>query len=231
MAATAESCPHCDIEALVIREPRVVPSGQRRVEIDDEYLRCPQCGEDFYSSGQAEQRHRRAIEKCRAEDNLLSPSQIKGIREELTLTQRQFESLLGVGEKTCVRWENGRVCQNVTTDRLIRLLAANRTNVRVLAGINCVSLPDSCLIPASGYQSEKHAGWNYNVPLTDLRPMTNVSLSGTSEAAFIGRDIQGDFDPSLEQDIRTQEVSGQLRDAATRFDDLFAPTRRSREHS
>lgn len=147
MTTTSELCPNCEIAATLVRERRSVPLGQRRVEIDLEFFRCPECNEEYYSLEQADLRHRRAIEKARLEDNLLTPNQIKSIREALTLSQRMFEQLLGVGEKTCVRWEQGRVCQNVSTDRLIRLLAADRENIQRLAAINGIVLPDSCFVP------------------------------------------------------------------------------------
>lgn len=147
MTATTELCPNCDVAATLVRERRTVPLGQRRVDIDVELFRCPECNEEFYSSDQANLRHVRAVEKARFEDNLLSPTQIKSIREGLNLSQRMFELILGVGEKTCVRWEQGRVCQNASTDRLIRLIAADRENIQRLAGINGVVLPDSCFVP------------------------------------------------------------------------------------
>lgn len=140
MSQLPNVCPHCGIEPLLIREEREVPLGQRRLLIEDEWSRCPQCGEDFYMPVQADRRHRLALERARLEDGLLSPTEIRQIRASLGLTQREFEGVLGVGEKTVVRWETGRVCQNKSADRLVRLVAANRQNLRALAAINGVSL-------------------------------------------------------------------------------------------
>ncbi len=131
-------CAHCEVPAQVVRERRMVPVGQRRVEIDDEWMRCATCEEEFYTSAQADQLQRRSIAQLRMEDGLLPPAEIKRIRMEIGLSQRDFERLLGTGEKTCVRWEAGRVCQNVSADRLIRLLAANPENIRVLAAMSGV---------------------------------------------------------------------------------------------
>lgn len=158
MTATVELCPHCEVAATLVRERHAVPLGTRRVEIDDEFFRCSECAEEFYSPEQADLRQRRVIERARAEDNLLAPSQIKSIREELGLSQRLFERLLGVGEKTCVRWEQGRVCQSVATDRLVRLIAADRENVHRLAAINGVPLPDSCFVPRAEERASAYAG-------------------------------------------------------------------------
>lgn len=147
MTTESTNCPHCDVSAELVRENRLVPLGQRRVEVEDEFLRCAACGEEFYTPSLADQRHRRAVDRARLDDNLLAPAQIRAIREGLGMSQRLFEQVLGVGEKTCVRWEMGRVTQNAATDRLIRLIAADRANLQVLASINGIALPDACFVP------------------------------------------------------------------------------------
>lgn len=177
------NCPNCDAPAALIRESRSVPLGQRRVEVEDEFLRCASCGEEFYTPELADQRHKRAVDRARMDDNLLSPAQIRSIREELGLSQRVFEQVLGVGEKTCVRWEMGRVCQNVATDRLIRLIAADRSNIERLATINGVVLPDSCFVPAKSTASDSLPVryWEYGPSARALGP---VLLSGNPESPF-----------------------------------------------
>lgn len=177
------NCPHCDIPADLVREERAVPLGQRRVQIDDEFLRCGECEEEFYTPELADRRHQRAVDRARLEDNLLSPSQIRDIREQLGLTQRVFEQVLGVGEKTCVRWEMGRVCQNVATDRLIRLIAADRSNIERLASINGVVLPDTCFVPSQqrAQDFEQNRYWGAG---SSGHPLGPVLLSGNSESAL-----------------------------------------------
>lgn len=192
MAENVEHCPHCEVAAVVVKERRAVPLGQRRFEIDDEFYRCSECGEEFYTAQQADARERQAIATARAEDRLLTPDQIRAIREGLRLSQRDFELLLGVGEKTCVRWEQGRVCQNVSTDRLIRLLAADPENIRLLAAINGVSLPESYSALAAfnpGYrhiQPDAHYVMEFQAfeyKLTNARA-TRVMIGGSSERSI-----------------------------------------------
>src|SRR5688500_9988718 len=136
-------CPLCDAEARRVNERREITVGRRRVLVDDEHMRCDSCDESFYTSEQSERLRQLASKAAEDAANLLTPAEIVGIRKGLNLTQPEFEALLGVGEKTSARWETGRVRQNVATDRLIRLLAANRSNVQILAAINAVTLPDS----------------------------------------------------------------------------------------
>ena len=89
MAAMSVRCPNCDGEATTVREIREVPLGLRRVVIEDEFMRCGGCGEEFFSRAQADRSHHLAVEHARLEDNLL-PSQIKDVRESIALTQAQF---------------------------------------------------------------------------------------------------------------------------------------------
>jgi putative zinc finger/helix-turn-helix YgiT family protein len=166
-------CPHCNVPALIVRNEREVQVGQRRLRIEDEWSECPQCKEAFYSAEQADARQRASINQARLEDGLLPPHKIRQIREGYCLTQRQFEEVLGVGEKTVVRWESGRVCQNQATDRLIRLVAASRENLKMLAALHGVPLEADDEVAAA-------IGGTPNVGTAHpARP--RLMLSGTSE--------------------------------------------------
>jgi DNA-binding transcriptional regulator YiaG len=66
--------------------------------------RDPKDGE-IYLDGEA----LRIIDRVKARHmGLLTPEQIKSLRERLGLTQKQISELLQIGEKTWTRWENGR---------------------------------------------------------------------------------------------------------------------------
>lgn len=149
---TTDRCAACDSETTLVAERRATMFGKRTVIVDDEWLHCASCGEDFYTTEQANQLHSRVINQIRVEDGLLSPHAIRSIRLSLGLTQREIEQLIGTGEKTCVRWESGRVCQSVAADRVLRLLAANRENVAVLAGVTGVVLRDHFVFDDQGQQ-------------------------------------------------------------------------------
>ena len=149
---STDRCTACDSETTLMTERKATAFGKRVVTVDDEWLRCSACGEDFYTTEQADQLHSRIVNQIRLEDNLLSPREIRSIRLNLGLTQRQIEQLIGTGEKTCVRWESGRVCQSVAADRLLRLLAVSRENVAVLAGITGVVLRDHVGFDERGQQ-------------------------------------------------------------------------------
>jgi HTH-type transcriptional regulator / antitoxin MqsA len=117
-----ETCYLCQGPALFTRERREVSAGSRRVMIDDEFYRCSNCGEMFYSGGMADESFRRGAAAVREQEGLLQPDEIRAIRSSYGLTQAGLETLIGAGEKTVTRWEHGTVAQNATADTLLRVL-------------------------------------------------------------------------------------------------------------
>lgn len=86
------------------------------------HLRCNQCGEEYLDPAGIRTLQREAARQVRAERGLLQPEEITAIREALGLSKASFERLLGVGEKTAIRWEKGTVFQSATADLLMRLI-------------------------------------------------------------------------------------------------------------
>lgn len=91
-------------------------------------LACPACDEIFYGP-EAEREHDRAIRDVLG---LLTPEQIRKIRERLGMSQAEFSRLSGIGVATLSRLEKGRLIQSRSLDNYLRLLDANPDNVRVL---------------------------------------------------------------------------------------------------
>jgi putative zinc finger/helix-turn-helix YgiT family protein len=92
---------------------------------------CPHCGERFGGPEAAAVRHR-AI--CKAL-GLLTPEEIRGIRDRLGMTQAEISKLTGIGEATISRWERGRLLQNRANDRYLRLVAELPQSVPLLRGL------------------------------------------------------------------------------------------------
>lgn len=134
-------CHACEGMADQVREVRPIRVGARSVRVADEFLRCQDCNEEFYLPGQMDATLRRASDAIRQEENLLLPDEIRRIREALGLSQAEFETLLGVGPKTVVRWEKGTVFQNRATDSLLRLIGEDRENAERLARWHGVRIP------------------------------------------------------------------------------------------
>lgn len=78
---------------------------------------CGICGETLLS-----EELDAALERWQyTREGLLTPVEIKEIRESRGLTQKQISMILGVGEKSYTRWENGLSMQTKAMDNLIRI--------------------------------------------------------------------------------------------------------------
>lgn len=106
----------------MINEMRDFPVGKRSAVVEDEFFRCTDCGEELYEPGQMDAVMLRASTAIRANLGLMMPDEIRALRESFDLSQADFERLLGVGQKTVVRWEKGTVFQNQATDALLSAL-------------------------------------------------------------------------------------------------------------
>jgi len=60
---------------------------------------------------------------------ILLPGEIKEMRLRMNLTQRQLSELLGTGEKTYTRWENGRERPSQSLNRLLAALWEGRLSI------------------------------------------------------------------------------------------------------
>ena len=106
-------CPSCGHQPLVARRIRdefeYGPDDDRITVVAEAVpvLVCPACGESLYGPEAAGIRHE-AI--CRAL-GLLSPAEIKALRERLGPDQEDFARLTGIGVATLSRWERGRLLQ------------------------------------------------------------------------------------------------------------------------
>jgi len=73
------------------------------------------------------------IEKTQARHmGLMSPEEIKGLRQRLDVTQKEISDLLQVGEKTYTRWENGRSRPSRSMNLLLCALRDGCINVNYL---------------------------------------------------------------------------------------------------
>jgi HTH-type transcriptional regulator/antitoxin MqsA len=131
----------CSSATVPVEEPAEITIVNRTVTIPDRFYRCTVCGETFYLSGMMDDSLRRATAVIRAEDGLLAPDEIVGLRKKYGLTQADLERLIGAGPKTVVRWERGTVAQNRTADTLLRVLLEHPEVVAGLKRQNGLSKP------------------------------------------------------------------------------------------
>jgi HTH-type transcriptional regulator/antitoxin MqsA len=119
-----QHCELCGTDSVqeVTRTREIAYMGHRLVIPNDRLTRCDSCGEEFYTAEQAKTADRLLIEARRRQEGLLSGAEVRALRQSFSMSQQQFESALGLGEKTLVRIENGKSVQSKALDNLFRLL-------------------------------------------------------------------------------------------------------------
>jgi putative zinc finger/helix-turn-helix YgiT family protein len=123
----AKKCPMCGEPTLVERSgeyrmepPPNIPGGVIVIR-DASWLHCTSCKEDILSSELDAAINRERYRRM----GLLPSNEIRRVREKTGLSAVDMSHLLGVGEKTYTRWENGRSLQTKASDTLIRLIDKN----------------------------------------------------------------------------------------------------------
>jgi len=130
-------CPTCGIgylESVRLDDEFTFLSENGLIRVtahDVPFEACPACGERL-SGPEAGMISHYAI--CKAL-GLLTPDEIRGVREKLDMTQAEFSRLTGFGEATISRWERGRLLQHRANDRYLRLIASTPENIHFLEGI------------------------------------------------------------------------------------------------
>jgi putative zinc finger/helix-turn-helix YgiT family protein len=114
-------CPTCleerDAERTLKPETYTVRGEQVRIEA--RVLMCRQCGNEIFDMSLDEANVKQAYESYRRSHDLLSPEEIKSIRESYGLSQRALARTLGWGLVTIQRYEKGAL-QDLSHDSVLR---------------------------------------------------------------------------------------------------------------
>jgi len=113
-------CGSTNVETRLEKQQFPYGQGRNTVEIEASVpvRHCLQCGFEFLD-GAAESRRHEAV--CR-HLGVLTPDDIKEIREAYGLSRAEFSRLTRLGEATLTRWESAALIQNAAYDRYLRLL-------------------------------------------------------------------------------------------------------------
>lgn len=125
-------CSNCynDKEFIVKEEKEIIKVKGEPIEINSKITYCKECGEQVWNPELDDENLEVAYRIYRKKHNLLLPEEIKAIRKRLELSQKTFSKILGIGEKTITRYENGSI-QDQAHNNLI-LLADNLENFNLL---------------------------------------------------------------------------------------------------
>lgn len=116
-------CPNCGEDRPLREERRREPYHVRgeSIEVDADVLVCTACGEDVAEPTRDDRTLRAAYDEYRRRYSMLSPERIRELRERYGLSQRGLARLLGWGEITIHRYENGAL-QDAAHDQVLQQL-------------------------------------------------------------------------------------------------------------
>lgn len=93
-------------------------------EVDNHYVLCDTCGADYAGPEQLRQNKRTMVAFKKNVMGLLSGAQVRQIREQLGLTQKDAADIFGGGPVAFSKYENDDVIQAESMDKLLRAVAA-----------------------------------------------------------------------------------------------------------
>lgn len=177
-------CPECGGELEAVSESRPIVIGQRApVNVEHAFSRCRTCGHEFLKPSEMKRVRERAAELIREREGLLAPAEITAFRKSYKLSRSSFEELLGVGPKTAIRWEQGKVFPNQATNSLIWILREEPRAMARLAAKHCVPLggvsegrtAGTLQIKVSPQSSRNLAGIGLSAWPKTRKPQTTIS--------------------------------------------------------
>jgi len=125
-------CPDCGSSNIKTNQKDYIftyGSGENKVELvaNVPVRSCSDCGFSFLDSAAEDICHKAVCQHL----GVMTPSQIKDLRNLYGLTQAQFSEITKLGEATLSRWERGIVIQNQAYDNYLYLLGFNENLERI----------------------------------------------------------------------------------------------------
>lgn len=115
-------CPNCEKETNLelIRTTENIEVRGEQIEVEMEYYRCLDCGEEFEDPRSDHDPLDKAYREYRRRHGMTQPEEIRSLRKRYGLTQSELAKLLGWGAVTLSRYENGAL-QDETHEKTFRL--------------------------------------------------------------------------------------------------------------
>jgi putative zinc finger/helix-turn-helix YgiT family protein len=142
-------CLRCDNERFVEKPDAVLEQEFRGelLKVRTPAMACTKCGWTTAALRQLDTLRRLTADAFRDKHGLLTSGQIKKLRCQLEMSQRDFATFLGVGEASVKRWETWLV-QEKSSDQLIRIKSQKELSKRP-AGEDAPPAWISCEHPAA----------------------------------------------------------------------------------
>ena len=190
-------CPECGSTAIRVEVcPGIHKVRDREVRIaNDRHMVCANCGEWSYPGEMAGEMQREVTLELRRLDGLVSLEQLKAARMRYGFTQAEMEHLLGIGEKTWVRWERGKVPPSAAVDKEIRRFLDDPAYVSRLmeqSGVENATAREviaDAVNRAESRVAEEAAAQHPALPPAEIDSVAKVVLKG------IARELARTFEP------------------------------------
>jgi putative zinc finger/helix-turn-helix YgiT family protein len=116
-------CPSCEKQSELefIQKREEISVRGEVIEVPTEYYRCIECGEEFDDPKSSHDPIDIAYKEYRQRHGMMQPEDIRELRRRYGLTQRELSRILGWGEVTLSRYENGAL-QDDTHDTILKLI-------------------------------------------------------------------------------------------------------------
>lgn len=179
-------CPNCDsdVESTVRIISETYPVKGEDVTITAHVRFCNCCGSDIWDDELDAMNLLNAFETYRHKHNLLQPIEIRTIREKYSLSQVSFARVLGLGDKTIARYENGSIA-DAAQNNLIEL-AQHPSNFKELLEKNRGKISAQDYASAQAALELLRPRVIYNTQNTTYATSTDAAITYSTKQRFWG---------------------------------------------
>lgn len=117
-------------DIIVKNEERVYKVKDIEVKVNNKISYCSVCGHEVYNRKLELENDIVIFDAYKKEKDMLTSVDIKAIRSKYNITQKALAKLLGFGDKTITRYENGSL-QDETHDTMLKLISLEDVFVKL----------------------------------------------------------------------------------------------------
>ena len=112
-------CPYCNGEQEYYIEKRIFKHYKGvDVNVEENVPICKKCKNELIINNIEDENLKRIYNKYRKIKNIITPSEIKDLREKYNISQRELTAILDFGKMTINRYENGSLPSKSQSDYL-----------------------------------------------------------------------------------------------------------------
>lgn len=126
-------CPNCETITNIQHiktDEEIIVKGEK-IKVSAEYYKCLECGDVFDDPQSNLDPLELAYKEYRRRHGMMQPKEIRELRQRYGLTQKEFCKLLGWGEVTLSRYENGAL-QDDTHNTILQMIKDPRNLLKLI---------------------------------------------------------------------------------------------------